>query len=144
MLLIGRRDPRSKNSWLHNVTPLAKGKDRSTLYVSPADADRLTLTDGTTAVVTSAVGEIRVPVKVTDEVAPGVCSLGHGWGHDDPHARLRVAAQKPGVNSNTLTDATVLDPISGTVQMTAIPVRITGEKAVLPVPPPSPRSPEVC
>jgi anaerobic selenocysteine-containing dehydrogenase len=57
-------------------------------------------------------------------VATGVVSLGHGWGHDDPHAKLRVAALKPGVNSNTLTDGTVLDPLSGTVQMNAIPVRL--------------------
>lgn len=126
MLLIGRRDARSKNSWLHNVSPLAKGRDRSTLYVSPADARAHALTDGDTAVVTSAAGEIRVPVTVTDQVAAGVVSLGHGWGHDDPHATLRVARRKPGVNSNTLTDGSVLDPLSGTVQMNAIPVRLSG------------------
>ncbi|GAA4546598.1 molybdopterin-dependent oxidoreductase [Pseudonocardia xishanensis] len=125
LLLIGRRDLRSKNSWLHNVTPLAKGKDRSALHVSPADAQTYEVVDGDHAVLRSATGEIRVPVKVTDEVAAGVVSLGHGFGHDDPHARLRVAAQKPGVNSNTLTDGTVLDPLSGTVQMNAIPVRLT-------------------
>lgn len=124
LLLIGRRDLRSKNSWLHNVSPLAKGKDRSVLHVSPADAETYDLTDGGVALVTSAADEIRVPVRVTDEVGAGVVSLGHGWGHDDPHARLRVAARKPGVNSNTLTDGTVLDPLSGTVQMNAIPVRL--------------------
>jgi len=124
LLLIGRRDLRSKNSWLHNVTPLAKGKDRSALRVSPVDAATYGLDDGGTALVTSAVGEIRVPVLVSDEVACGVVSLPHGWGHDDPHARLRTAALKPGVNSNTLTDGSVLDPLSGTVQMNAIPVRV--------------------
>ncbi|GAB3273986.1 molybdopterin-dependent oxidoreductase [Kineosporia babensis] len=124
LVLVGRRDLRSKNSWLHNVSPLAKGKDRSTLHLSPEDASAHGIENGTDAVLTSAAGQIRVPVTITDEVPPGVCSLGHGWGHDDPHARLRVAARKPGVNSNTLTDATVLDPLSGTVQMNGIPVTI--------------------
>ena len=124
LVLIGRRDPRSKNSWLHNVTPLAKGKDRSALYVCAADAAAHGLVDGGYALVGSATGEVRTPVRVTDEVGPGVVSLGHGFGHDDPYAHLRVAAQKPGVNSNTLTDGTVLDPLSGTVQLNAIPVRI--------------------
>lgn len=122
--LIGRRDLRSKNSWLHNVDRLAAGPERGMLYLSPADARDHDVDDGGTVAVSSSVGRIEVMVRVTDEVAPGVCSLAHGWGHDDAHARLRVAARRPGVNSNTLTDGTVLDPLSGTVRMNAIPVRI--------------------
>jgi anaerobic selenocysteine-containing dehydrogenase len=125
LLLIGRRDLRSKNSWLHNIAPLAKGRDRATLYVSPADAADLGLADGVVAEVGSAAGRIRVPVQVTDQVPAGVVSLPHGFGHDDPLARLRTAAGRPGVNSNVLTDGTVLDPLSGTVQMNGIPVRLS-------------------
>ena len=38
MVLIGRRDLRSNNSWMHNLTVLVKGKDRCTLHVHPEDA----------------------------------------------------------------------------------------------------------
>lgn len=124
LLLIGRRDLRSKNSWLHNVDRLARGPERAMLYVSPGDAHELGIDDGGTVSVGSAAGRIRVPVRLTDEVPDGVCSLPHGWGHDDDRARLHVAARQPGVNSNTLTDGSVLDPLSGTVQMNAVPVRV--------------------
>ncbi|MEZ5247827.1 MAG: molybdopterin dinucleotide binding domain-containing protein [Ilumatobacteraceae bacterium] len=49
-----------------------------------------------------------------DVVRPGVVSLPHGWGHDRPGSRLRVAAERAGVNSNVLTDDAALDPLSGT------------------------------
>ncbi|MEQ3549895.1 molybdopterin-dependent oxidoreductase [Pseudonocardia nematodicida] len=124
LLLIGRRDLRSKNSWLHNVDRLAGGPERGLLYLSPGDAEAYGIADGGSVTVRSTAGRIEVPVRVTDQVPDGVCSLAHGWGHDDDRARLRVAARRPGVNSNTLTDGTVLDPLSGTVQMNAIPVRV--------------------
>ena len=38
MQLIGRRDLRTNNSWMHNVGGLARGKDRSRLLVHPDDA----------------------------------------------------------------------------------------------------------
>ena len=38
--LVSRRHLRSKNSWMHNVKVLVKGKDRCTLLVHPDDAAR--------------------------------------------------------------------------------------------------------
>ena len=67
---------------------------------------------------------VEVDVTVTDDVLPGVCSLPHGWGHDDPEARLQVAALQPGVNSNTLPDDSALDALSNAVRMNAIPVEL--------------------
>ena len=46
MVLIGRRQLRSNNSWMHNLPALVKGKDRCTLHVHPDDAERLGLADG--------------------------------------------------------------------------------------------------
>ena len=46
MVLIGRRQLRSNNSWMHNVPHLVRGKDRCTAHVHPDDADRLGLEDG--------------------------------------------------------------------------------------------------
>ncbi len=124
LVLVGRRDLRSNNSWMHNIDVLVKGKPRCTLHVHPDDADRIGLTHGGTAVVTSRVGEVTAPVEVTDAVRPGVVSLPHGWGHDHPGTRMRVASERAGVNSNILTDPAVIDPLSGNAALNAIPVTV--------------------
>jgi anaerobic selenocysteine-containing dehydrogenase len=124
VVLVGRRDLRSNNSWMHNIEVLVKGKPRCTLHVHPDDAVRLGLADGGVARVTSRVGTVDAPVEVTDAIRPGVVSLPHGWGHDQPGTRLRVATERAGVNSNVLTDHEALDPLSGTSVLNGIPVDI--------------------
>jgi anaerobic selenocysteine-containing dehydrogenase len=124
-VLVGRRDLRSNNSWMHNLEVLVKGKERCTLHVHPDDASRWGLADGGAARLTGRVGEIEVPVEVTDAVRAGVVSLPHGWGHDTDGARLGVAARHAGVNSNRLTDELVLDVLSGNAVLNGIPVTVT-------------------
>ena len=75
LVLIGRRDLRSNNSWMHNLPLLVRGPERCTLHVHPDDAQRLALTDGGRATIRSRVGELNVPVEVTDDIRPGVVSL---------------------------------------------------------------------
>jgi anaerobic selenocysteine-containing dehydrogenase len=125
MVLVGRRDLRSNNSWMHNIDVLVKGKERCTLQVHPDDAQRLGLVADGRARVTSRVGEVDVPVQITDAVCAGVVSLPHGWGHGVEGTRLAVAAGRAGVNSNVLTDPDVLDPLSGTSVLNGIPVSVT-------------------
>jgi anaerobic selenocysteine-containing dehydrogenase len=126
MVLIGRRHLRSNNSWMHNLRPLAKGRDRCTLLVNPADAARLGLADGGRARVKSRVGELVAPVSVTDEMMPGVVSLPHGFGHDAPGAKLAVAAEMAaGVNVNLLNDETRLDVLSGNAVLNGTPVEVS-------------------
>lgn len=124
MVLVSRRHLRSNNSWLHNVDVLVRGAERCTLWVHPDDADRLGLADGATARVASRVGEVAAPVEVTDEVMAGVVSLPYGWGHGAEGSRLSVASTRPGVNTNLLTDATPLDPLSGNAVLNGIPVEV--------------------
>jgi anaerobic selenocysteine-containing dehydrogenase len=124
MVLVGRRDLRSNNSWMHNVDVLVKGKPRCTLQVHPSDAARLGLAAGGDARVRSRVGEVVAPVDITDSVMPGVVSLPHGWGHDQPGTRMAVAARRPGVNSNVLSDEQVIDPLSGNGVLNGIPVEV--------------------
>jgi anaerobic selenocysteine-containing dehydrogenase len=125
LLLVGRRDVRSNNSWMHNIEVLVKGRPRCTLQVHPDDARALGIRDGQTAMVSANVGSLAVPVDVTDIVSPGTVSLPHGWGHGVDGTRMNVAARYAGVNTNVLTDASVLDPLSGNAQLTAIPVTVT-------------------
>jgi anaerobic selenocysteine-containing dehydrogenase len=125
MVLIGRRQLRSNNSWMGNLHALAKGRERCTLLVHPRDAARLGLASGGRARVRSRVGELLAPVAVSDEVMPGVVSLPHGFGHDAPGARLRVAREHAGVNSNLLTDEARLDALSGNGELNGIPVEVS-------------------
>lgn len=122
--LVGRRDVRSNNSWMHNVEVLVKGKPRCTLHVHPDDAARLGLADGAAATVTSRVGAVTAPVEVTEAIRPGVVSLPHGWGHDGEGVRLGVASRHAGVNSNVLTDESVVDAVSGNAVLNGIPVQV--------------------
>ncbi|HEX6420343.1 MAG TPA: molybdopterin-dependent oxidoreductase [Acidimicrobiales bacterium] len=124
MLLIGRRDLRSNNSWMHNVEVLVKGRPRCTLHVHPEDAGRLGLAGGGEARVTSRTGEVVVPVEVTDAIRPGVVSIPHGWGHDLDGVELSVARRHAGVNSNLLADEQLVDPLSGTAVLNGIPVAV--------------------
>lgn len=121
-LLIGRRHLRSNNSWMHNLPALSGGTNRCTLQIHPDDATRLGLEE--MAVVTGPGGKLEVPVEITDAIRPGVVSLPHGWGHTEPGTRMRVAAQHPGVNVNNLNDGTLLDPLSGTAVLNALPVEV--------------------
>ncbi len=125
LVLIGRRQVRTNNSWMHNIHALAKGRDRCTLLVHPDDARALRLEDGGRACVRSRVGKLVAPVVVSDEMMPGVVSLPHGFGHGTPGVRLSVASNlAPGVNINLLTDETFLDPVSGNAGLSGVPVEV--------------------
>jgi len=125
LLLVGRRDLRSNNSWMHNLEVLVKGKERCTLHVHPDDAASRGLVDGASARVASPAGEVVVPVEVTDAVMPGVVSLPHGWGHDLDGVDLGVARAHAGVNVNVLTPRDTVDPLSGNAVLNGIPVEVS-------------------
>jgi anaerobic selenocysteine-containing dehydrogenase len=129
LVLIGRRQLRSNNSWMHNLPMLVRGKPRCTLHVHPDDAARLELTDGEEARVTSRTGRIVAQVEVTDAVMPGVVSLPHGWGHDIDGTVQRVASAHPGSNSNALADELLLDVPSGNAVLNGIPVELAPVRA---------------
>jgi anaerobic selenocysteine-containing dehydrogenase len=113
LVIIGRRDVRTNNSWMHNLPTLAKGPFRCTALVHPDDAQRLKLQDGAMAHIASGPRSIQAQVQISAEMMPGVVSLPHGWGHDLPGARLQLAAQRPGANLNALLDDQLRDPLSG-------------------------------
>jgi len=124
LVLIGRRQLNSNNSWMHNLAPLVRGGNRCTAHVHPEDAARLGLVDGGNARVRSRTGAITVPVEVTDAIRPGVVSIPHGWGHDVAGARTPVAAAHAGANSNVLADDLLLDGLTGTVALNGIPIDV--------------------
>lgn len=124
LLLIGRREVRSNNSWMHNYPRLMRGDDRCTLLVHPRDAESLGVDGGQRVAVVSRTGRIAVPVEIDDGMMPGVVSLPHGWGHHRPGTRLSTAREHPGASYNDLTDEQRLDRLSGNAALNGLPVRI--------------------
>jgi len=123
--LIGRRLLRSNNSWMHNSQRLVKGRPACTLLVHPDDARARGLESGALALVRSRVGEVSVPVEVSDTVAPGVVCLPHGYGHTREGVGLAVAAAHAGASLNDLTDELRIDALSGNAAFSGTPVTVT-------------------
>jgi anaerobic selenocysteine-containing dehydrogenase len=124
LLLIGRRELRTNNSWMHNVPALVAGRDRCVLYVHPQDAQRAGLRDSEPALLESRVHSGEVPVRVTDEVMPGVVSLPHGWGHAASAKWQSVAGTHAGVSANDFTDDQRVESVVGQSILNGVPVRL--------------------
>jgi anaerobic selenocysteine-containing dehydrogenase len=124
MLLIGRRQLRSNNSWMHNLPHLVSGRDRCVLLIHPDDAAEVFLGTGDEAEVFNDTGSVKVSVVLTDDIRRGVISLPHGWGHHAAGTRLTVARRRAGVNVNELSPASLHDPLTGTAVLNGIPVSI--------------------
>ncbi len=122
--LLGRRQLRSKNTWMHNSPMLVKGRDRCTLLIHPNDAKERGIEDGDTVTVTSRVGEVRVPAEVTEDLAIGVVSIPHGWGHDADEMQASVARANPGASVNTLTDDRLLERLTGNAAFSDLRVTV--------------------
>ena len=122
--IVGRREVRSNNSWMHNLPLLAKGPQRCTLLMHPDDARRRGLADGAIASVRAAGREVQAPVELSDALMPGIVSLPHGWGHDLEGTQLAVAAERPGANLNALLDETQRDPLSGNAVLSGVEVEV--------------------
>jgi len=124
MVLIGRRNLRTSNSFMHNLPALVKGRDACTLQMSPRDARRIGVADGSAARITSRVGSVVASVEVTEDLMPGVVSLPHGWGHNVEASQISVAKKHAGVNTNALTDDRAYDEASGAAVLFGTPVTI--------------------
>jgi formate dehydrogenase len=121
--LIGLRELRSHNSWMHNAPLLMRGGRTQALRIHPADAHAAGLGDGERARLSSESGAVEVPVTVTDEMTPGTVALPHGWGH---RGGWRLANDAGGVNVNQLapSDPASLERLAGMAHLNGIPVRV--------------------
>ena len=128
LLLIGRRQLRSNNSWMHNSERLVKGnpaKPACTVLMHPTDAANRDLLDGQKVVVSSSVGSIVLPVEFSEEIMPGVVSIPHGWGHDRAGNQQTVAQQHAGASINDLTDQQAVDALCGTAAFNGTAVTVS-------------------
>jgi len=130
LLLIGRRQLRSNNSWMHNSQRLLRGKTQCTLLMHPTDAAVRQLKPGQTVSVRSRVGSVDVPLEITEEIMPGVVSMPHGWGHDRLGVQLEIARQHAGGSINDVTDNLAIDALCGTAAFNGTLVAVEGLSTV--------------
>jgi anaerobic selenocysteine-containing dehydrogenase len=123
-LLVGRRDPRTCNSWLHNSYRLVKGKPGCVAHINQADATRLNLESGEQMTITSRVGEIKIPIEVTEDMMEGVVSVPHGWGHGEDNTQMSIANTHAGSSVNQLTDEKFVDQLTGNAALNGVPIQL--------------------
>jgi anaerobic selenocysteine-containing dehydrogenase len=123
--LIGRRDVRSNNSWMHNSERLTRGKELCTLLMHPQDVERLGLENDHHVVVNSRVGRIELPLESSDSVMPGVVSIPHGYGHNRNGTQIPVAESRAGESINDLTDETRIDQLTGNAAFSGLFVKVS-------------------
>jgi len=123
--MIGMREARSENSWMHNAPLLMRGDRGHHGLMNIDDAADLDIADGARVQVSSPYGQIRMPVSVTKDIVPGVIALPHGWGHKGTGG-WRLANRAGGANVNQLTSSHPADvePLSGMAWLTGVPVRV--------------------
>jgi formate dehydrogenase len=121
--LIGLRELRSHNSWMHNVPKLMQGGRIHTARINPDDAAAQGIADGEPCRIVSATGSIELPALLTDEVGPGTVAIPHGWGH---RGGWRRAASAGGANVNLLASSSPddLERLAGMAFLNGIPVRV--------------------
>ena len=120
--LIGLRELRSHNSWMHNAALLMRGGREQTLRMHPDDAGASGVQDGGAVRLRSADGEVEVPVTVTEEMTPGTVALPHGWGHRGGGWQRANAAGGVNVNVLASSDPADLEPLAGMAFLNGIPV----------------------
>jgi anaerobic selenocysteine-containing dehydrogenase len=122
--LIGLRELRSHNSWMHNSSLLMRGGRTHAARIHPEDAASCGIEDGERCRISSAHGSIELPARVSDEVKRGTIAVPHGWGHRN--GGWRVANEAGGANVNLLSssDPDDLERLAGMAFLNGIPVRL--------------------
>lgn len=124
--LITKRDTYMFNSWYANLPKLkSQGRDHNPLFMHPDDARARQIAEGQTVRLFNRHGAVEAPVKLSDQLMPGVVAMAHGWGQA-ASAGLSVAQRSAGVNCNVLLPSGPgsYEPISNQSHMTGIAVEV--------------------
>lgn len=119
-VLLGRRRRIGHNSWLHGGT--REGALEGEAWMAPSDLARLGLEDGADVTLHTETGELTMPVRARDGVAPGTVVV--------PHGELEV-----NVNELLPSGAAHIEPLSGMLHMTGVPVEVRPGVRVRPTSP---------
>jgi formate dehydrogenase len=122
--LIGLRELRSHNSWMHNAPLLMRGGRTHAARIHPDDAERLGIADSDRCRISSPHGSIEIAALVTDEVKAGTVAVPHGWGHRAGGWELANRAGGANVNLLASSDPDDLERLAGMAFLNGIPVRV--------------------
>ncbi len=125
MRLIGMRETRSENSWMHNSPLLMRGERIQAARMHVDDAAAANIVDGDRVRIASPHGEIVLPVVVTKDIVACVVAVPHGWGHKGTGG-WRLANNAAGANVNQLMSSAPedLEKLAGMARLTGVPVRV--------------------
>jgi formate dehydrogenase len=126
--LIGLRELRSHNSWMHNSEKLMRGERTHRARVHPDDAEGLGIEEGGRCRITSSHGEVEIAATLTDEVKRGTIAVPHGWGHSGGWETANAAG---GANVNELASSEPedLERLAGMAHLNGIPIRLEAVSA---------------
>jgi formate dehydrogenase len=121
--LIGLRELRSHNSWMHNSEKLMRGDRTQRARVHPDDAAAVGISDDDPIRISSPHGAVELSARLTDEVKRGTVAVPHGWGHA---GGWQLANEAGGANVNELASSEPedLEPLAGMAHLNGIPIRI--------------------
>ncbi|MBL4606379.1 MAG: molybdopterin-dependent oxidoreductase [Pseudomonadales bacterium] len=123
--LVGRRTPRSMNSWLNNIERLTKGRPANTLLMNQESAHSLNLKEGDRVRLESNQQFIVVVVELCSSIMKGVISLPHGWGRDMHAGESEVADDSSKASFNDLTSNKDFDSLSGVSVLSGFIVKVS-------------------
>jgi anaerobic selenocysteine-containing dehydrogenase len=123
--LIGMREARSENSWMHNAPLLMRGDRGPRALINVEDAKERGIADGDEVAVRSPYGKIELPATLTEDIVVGAVAVPHGWGHNGTGG-WRLANGVGGVNVNDLTsnDPDDVESLSGMAWLSGIPIEV--------------------
>ena len=123
--LIGLRELRSHNSWMHNSPTADARRARATRRGSTPTTPRpRAIEDGDACRISSAHGAIETARAASPtRSSAGTIAVPHGWGHAAAGGRANAAG---GVNVNLLasTDPDDLERLAGMAHLNGIPIRL--------------------
>jgi anaerobic selenocysteine-containing dehydrogenase len=126
MRLIGMREPRSENSWMHNSPLLMRGKRIHRALMHIDDAAGRQISDGDEVSVRSPHGQIALAVELTADIVPGTIAVPHGWGHKGTGGwKLANSAGGANVNQLTSSDPKDVEALAGMSWLTGVPVEVS-------------------
>ncbi|MEM2546166.1 MAG: molybdopterin dinucleotide binding domain-containing protein, partial [Candidatus Bathyarchaeia archaeon] len=109
ILTTGARVLEYTHTQMRNIPELRARVPEPLAEIHPSTAAQYGVVDEETIVVETKKGGIKIKVKVTEDIMPGVVSIPHGWAQ---------------ANVNFLTDLDARDPISGYPELKALRCRI--------------------
>lgn len=109
ILTTGARIPEYTHTQFRNVPSLWQAAPEPIAEIHPDTAQEYGITNGEMMAIATRMGEIKMKVKTTEDLAPQIVSIPHGWSE---------------ANANLLTELEPRDPITGYTQLKALLCRI--------------------